>query len=144
LDNELSASESRKMATWLDRDPEAAALYAELQDTARVLKGNELEMKLPESREFYWSKIQRAISQAPVESRPRFFGYPAWMRVFGPAVGLAVLLVAALSLVKLGTAPSSVSYLHETEIPLEETAAISFHSQSAGMSVVWVQSQSGF
>jgi anti-sigma factor RsiW len=141
VDNELSASEARGVAAWLERDPEAGALQAELRDISRVLKDNELQVKLPESREFYWSKIQRAIDQAAVEPKPRPVRYSVWMRLFGPALGLAVLLVAGLSLVKLNTPPTRLSSLHEIDMPLEETAAISFHSQSAGMTVVWVQSQ---
>ena len=143
LDNELSGGELRKVAAWLDQDAEARALYTQLRDVKAIVQGNELEVHLPESRDFYWSKIERSIRQAPVQQAPQRFlsGYPWWVRVFAPALGVAMLLVAAVSLVKLGTAPTTLSYLHEIETPLEDTSAISFHSQAAGMTVVWVQSQ---
>lgn len=141
LDNELSASESREMAAWLDRDAQAAALHAELKEVTLLLKGNELEVKVPETREFYWSQIQRAIDQSATQRQPQARRYPVWMRLFAPALGVAVLLLTALSLVRLNTAPSALSSLQEIDMPLEDTAAISFHSQSAGMTVVWVQSQ---
>lgn len=143
LDNELSGGELRKVAAWLDQDAEARALYAELRDVKSIVQGNELEVALPESREFYWSKIERSIRAQPVQREPQRFlpGYPWWVRIFAPALGVAILLVAALSLVRLGTTPTTVSYLHEIETPLEDTSAISFHSQAAGMTVVWVQSQ---
>jgi anti-sigma factor RsiW len=143
LDNELSGAELRKVAAWLDQDAEARVLYAKLHDVKSIVRGNELEVHLPESRDFYWSKIERAIRQAPVQPAPQSFlsGYPWWVRIFAPALGVAMLLVAGLTLVKLGTAPTTLSYLHEIETPLEDTSAISFHSQAAGMTVVWVQSQ---
>jgi anti-sigma factor RsiW len=143
LDNELSESETREFASWLERDAEARVLQGELNSIKSTLAGNEVEVKLPESREFYWSKIERAIRHGSQPKRgPAFLsGYPWWVRWCAPALGVAVLLVAALSVIKLTTAPTQVSYLHEIETPLEDTGAISFHSQEAGMTVVWVQSQ---
>lgn len=141
FDHELSAKESAEIALWLDRDAEARNLFTELTDLRKVLAAGELECKVPESREFYWSKIQRAIRDSdqpqPVsESAP---GYSWWMRLVAPALGVAVLLMTALSLVKLTNNSSRLTHLHQIETPLEDTSAISFHSQSAGMTVVWVQ-----
>jgi anti-sigma factor RsiW len=141
LDNELGVAESKTVATLLDRDPEARALYTELKGIRTLLEAGEPELKVPETREFYWSKIERSLQpqtvqpsqSAPSMARP-------WWRVFATLAGVTVLLVAALSLLKLSTAPIATSYLHEIETPLEDTSAISFHSQSAGMTVVWVQS----
>jgi anti-sigma factor RsiW len=143
LDNELSDTDARNVAALLDHDPELRALHAELTELKTALAGNELEVKVPESREFYWSKIERAIHQESQKRPAQSFlsGYPWWVRLCAPALGVAMLLVAALALVKLTTGPSRVSYLHEIESPLEDTSAISFHSEAAGMTVVWVQSQ---
>lgn len=141
LDNELSSVESRQMTAWLDQDAAALALYTALRDVKLVLARNELEVTLPESRELYWSRIERAIQLKPGGSRGFLPGYPWWVRFLSPALGSAMLVIAALCLVKLGTGPANVTYLHEIETPLEGTSAISFHSQSAGMTVVWVQNQ---
>jgi negative regulator of sigma E activity len=146
LDNELSGADLREIAAVLERDPEARALYAELEGTRSLLEAGELELKVPESREFYWSKIQREIQRESREAtaRPsRFFlaGYPRWFRILAPTGGAALVLTAALSVVRLTTGPSALSYVHELETPLEDTSVISFHSQSAGMTVVWVQGQ---
>lgn len=144
LDNELSDRETREMAAWLDREPEARALYNELNNIKHLLVNNEPEAKLPESREFYWSKIERTIRQESAKapaSGAATGRFPWWVRVFAPALGVVVLLVSALSVVKFGTGPQTVRYLHEVETPLEETSAISFRSQSAGMTVVWVETQ---
>lgn len=145
FDQELSQEEAREVAAWLERDPEARALFAEFSQISQVLQGNELELKLPESREFYWSKIERQIQRQSGASAPATAALPGWStwwrRVVAPALGVAILLVAALSLVKLSHAPDRQSYLHEIETPLEDTSTISFHSQTAGMTVVWVQSR---
>ena len=143
LDNELAGAELRKMAALLDQDAEAQAVCSDLRETKRMLAGAELARSVPESREFYWSKIERAIATPAAAGASGVFlpGYPWWVRLCAPALGLALVLVAALSLVKLANAPATVSYLHEIETPLEETSTISFHSQAAGMTVVWVQTQ---
>jgi len=142
LDNELSPRQARKVAAWLEEDREAHGLYAELRDLRTTVGGNEIEAKVPDSRDFYWSKIERSIRKNPVEVPSSFLtGYPWWVRYLAPALGATVLLMATLSIVKLSTAPTSMSYLHEIETPLDDTTAISFHSQTAGMTVVWVQSQ---
>jgi anti-sigma factor RsiW len=144
LDNELSGAEARKVAAWLDRDAEGRALSAELSEIKTLLAGNELPKTLPESREFYWSRIERAIRQQEAgqeEPRDSLSGYSWWVRLVAPAMGVVVLLVAGLSLVRLNHRPTQVSYMYEIESPLENTGAISFHSQSAGMTVVWVESR---
>jgi len=143
LDNELSEKESREIATWLSQDAEGRSRAAELTDLKALLTHNELELKLPESREFYWSKIERDIRQNSAQRLPAAgvsrLGW--WWKILTPALGVAVLLIAGIPLLRLSTSPSQVGYLHEIETPLDETSAISFHSQSAGMTVVWVQSR---
>jgi len=64
LDGELPEGEARELATGLAQDQEAAALLAELRQTRDAIAGSEQVRALPESREFYWSKIQRAIERA--------------------------------------------------------------------------------
>jgi anti-sigma factor RsiW len=141
LDDELSPGRSREVAAWLEGDSEARQLAAELTEIRTTLQNNELDFKLSESREFYWSKIERAIRQNSRKARPAasLSRFQWWFRLLAPAMGFSLLLMAAVSLLKLGPAPSAVSYLHEIETPLDDISAISFHSQSAGMTVVWVQ-----
>ena len=59
VDGELSARQARKVEEWLATDAEAQALLRELQATKAALAQNEPQLTLPETREFYWSKIQR-------------------------------------------------------------------------------------
>lgn len=144
LDQELSGSEAREMAALLESDAEAQALAAELKQVIGVVRQNELPVTLPESREFYWSKIERSIRQSEVSaaraSRPAQRSL-RWIRLFVPAGALAVVLMLSLTLIRTANGPQSVSYQHEIETPLEETSAISFHSHSTGVTVVWLQSR---
>src|ERR1700716_3675106 len=72
LDGELPEAEAREAANWLARDREAVALHAELRNTRQALVGFEIGITLPESREFYWSKIQREIErQDQPQTRPQ-------------------------------------------------------------------------
>src|SRR4051794_9925969 len=61
FDGELPESESREVAAWIARDPDATALLKELRNTRQALSTFEPGLKLPESREFFWSKIEREI-----------------------------------------------------------------------------------
>jgi anti-sigma factor RsiW len=96
LDGELPESEARGLVDWLAADPEAAALLAELDSTRGALREFDEQIKLPESRDFYWSKIQRAISREvpagePIQDLPVWF---AKMRRFlMPAGGVALLVI---------------------------------------------------
>src|SRR3954463_15704511 len=90
LDNELSPGEARKLAAMLSSDREAQELYAELRATKEAVRGNEPELKLDDSREFYWSQLQRRIASAEREPAPRTS--PLWVRWFAPLAGTAALL----------------------------------------------------
>lgn len=146
LDGELSAGEAKAVADLLNSDAGAQALYQELRIARSLLSGNELERKLPESREFYWSKIQRQIVH--VESTladgvaapetPRW-----WTRFLAPAgvlAALAIFVVVALRSPEGGRSFLALDDSHEIETPLEETSSFSFRSEAAAMTVVWVDS----
>ncbi len=146
LDDELSAREAKGASELLTRDAEARSLFEELKTTRALLVGNELECKLPQTCDFYWSKIQRDIEREArrlgavnaVESKPAW-----WVRFLLPAgvLGALVVLVA----VALRNKEGLLSRLaqdggHEIDTPLEETSSFSFRSEAAAMTVVWVDS----
>ena len=96
LDGELSDREARKVTDLLASSEEAQKLFAELQCTRTALVENEPEYKLPESREFFWSKIEREIRQsdpAPVESHSGVSIF-AWLQRY--LVPVSVAAVAAV------------------------------------------------
>ena len=135
LDGELPEAEAREMANRLARDPGAAALLTELRETREALRTFEAETRLPESREFYWSKIKREIErQEPSRPAPA----PAvplverLRRFLIPAAGLALLVIAGLLTIQQ---PSQENAPLETA--LADPGAMIYHDYSAGATYVW-------
>jgi anti-sigma factor RsiW len=147
VDGELPADEARQVESLVATDQQAAALAGELRLTRSFLRGNELEAKVPDSPEFYWSQIRRAIERAETADAapgPQVAGISLWTalrRFMVPASGLAlVMLVAALSVKYFG--PTSLEdatpQLVEVENLSEEMGSISYRSQADKMFVVYV------
>jgi hypothetical protein len=138
LDGEVSARESREVEALLAADSQAEALLSELKLTRSALLGNEPEIKLPETREFNWSQIQRRIEAAqPAEAAARLPFWVTWRRYFAPVAGVAI--VAVLGIFSLQNIPEEVNgHLAEVENLSEHSSSMSFRSQSENMFVVWV------
>ena len=146
LDGELSSGEAKAIAGMLGRDVCAQGLYQELRIAQSLLPGNELERMLPESREFYWSKIQRQIDRVestqadglPEEAASRW--WPRFLAPAGLLAALAVFVAVVLRSPEGGGTFLALDDSHEIETPLEETSSFSFRSEAAAMTVVWVDS----
>lgn len=139
LDGELSGREAQAVASLIEIDAEARALFAELQQTRSVLRANEPEFRLPESREFFWSKIEREIERlepAPVASRG--IAWLGFLRrhiaaVTGASIAACLMVFMALQLNWV-----SPALFEEIENPLEDTGSFSFRSESQKMTLVWI------
>jgi anti-sigma factor RsiW len=139
LDGELSEKEAREMASWLARDAEATALGGELRNTRKALKDSEPNIRVPESREFYWSKIQREIErQEPAlapERRASVFGI--LRRLLVPTATVAVILAVGLlagrqaGLIGPLTGP-------ESEMTVADSGAFTYEDYANGTTLVWV------
>jgi len=141
LDGELSSGEARDVAAAINSDPEAQALVRELKTTAAVLRENEPQMAVPESREFYWSKIERAIERCePEPARPMLALWYSLRRVIAPVAGVALVLFLGIASFKFqgGSSDTSSAYLAEVESLSEHVSSFSFRSQSQNMFVVWL------
>ena len=140
VDGELSESEARRVAQVLEGDADARALVAELRNSKAMLSGNEPEVTLPESREFYWGKIQRQIEcleREPVAAGPRWLAVLAgWRRFVAPLAGVAVITFLGMVAVRFYN-PEPVDYLAEIENLSEESTAYSF--RAGNMFVVWTR-----
>lgn len=159
LDNELTPGEARQIASLLSTDPLARDLYQELKDTKAIVCQNEPVPALPESRDFYWSKIQREIaraSQEPARSAPSSW----WTRLLAPMAGAVALFAVLLSISgsrptegpvtltskPLQSAESTVSAApsapsHRGEVVAPGMSAITFRSEADGTTVVWISSK---
>jgi anti-sigma factor RsiW len=131
LDGELTGHEAREFSDWLARDGEATKLATELRQTGEALKGFEESIKLPESREFYWSKIQREIARG---EGPANRVQTPWLtrlqRFLVPAAAVAVLGVAGLLAMPRSAAPF--------ETYLADAGTFTYHDYSAATTLVWL------
>src|SRR4029077_2677507 len=109
LDGELSEREAAEVKDWLARDREAQLLLAELQNTGAALAGQEEGIKLPESREFFWSKISRDIERQERAAARTAAGRPWLLRLMVPVGSLAAVALVAFWLA--GQSPSEAQGL---------------------------------
>lgn len=134
LDGELSEREAREVANWLARDPEAAALHAELRNTRHALAGFEAGIRLPESREFFWSKIERDILRAePAEPAAVPVSiFTLLQRTFIPAAALAALVIAVMIVLNHPPKPADL------ETSGADAGALTYRDYDSGTTLVWL------
>jgi hypothetical protein len=135
LDGELSESEAKEVAKWLAQDQEAMLLDSELKNTRQALAAGEKLLQLPESREFYWSKIQREISRleaaAPVREKESLA--MRWRRLLVPISAAAVLGIVILTAI----GPIE-NFGPESEVASEDSSGLVYRDDSTGTTLVWL------
>jgi len=137
LDNELGPEEAREVANLLARDQDAVALLNTLRATRQALAGFEKGVRIPESREFYWSKIRRQIDALEAQ-RPVDKPIP-WIlrlrRVLVPASAVALLVVSGV-IVSRNASLSGSAAVGETA--LQDSRAFTYRDYNAGATLVWL------
>jgi anti-sigma factor RsiW len=137
LDGELPEKDTREVASWLARDADATALHTELRNTRQALKGFEPELKVPESREFYWSKIKREIERsAPAPAPERISLFTSLRRFLLPLGAVAVFALAAV--ITLHQFGGSAAHPVQVNAILADAGAFTYRDESQGMTVVWL------
>ena len=136
LDGELPEGEAREVVSLIARDEEAKALHAELKNTRRAVKDSEANVRLPESREFFWSKIAREIErlEPTPESKPSVSLFDHLRRLLVPMSAAAVILIAGL----IAFRPAGPGHSTEEEMAMADSGAFTYHDYSAGMTLVWL------
>lgn len=135
LDGELPEQDAAAVAGQISRDPEAAALVDELRCTSRVLRGAEEARTLPESRDFFWSKIEREIrrQEEPTPDRVREVSFSALLRrLLMPITAVALLVMIGL----VATRDTSQPWLTETQT--KDAGTFTYHDFSSGATLVWL------
>src|SRR6266478_9578002 len=136
LDGELPDGEAAEARELIARDREAQALVAELENTNAALAGHEAEVKLPEAREFYWSKIQREIArqEAPVAVPEPVVSWMDWAkRRWLPVSGIAATACAVVLLMVLsGNSPAQLA---EAELRSDDMGAYTYSDQQEKMTI---------
>ncbi len=139
VDGEMPEADAKAVAQWLERDAQAAALVAELRQTNGALAAFEAEVRLPETREFFWSKIERDIQLAEVASvEPARVPLHVRLRRFlVPMTGVALIAFAGLMMTRqegITLFPNSAA----TETALSDSEAFTYRDYSAGTTLVWL------
>lgn len=161
VDGQLPPDEARELAARVERDPALRALADNLRSFSRLLKDHEPVRGVPDSREFYWSRIRQGIERAGAAAAPapeseRAGG--AWLRWLAwmvPAAGAALALVAFLSQPspqEREARPVAVAEAVEgpraadrggpgnleVESPSDQLTTLTFYSAQDAMTVVWL------
>jgi anti-sigma factor RsiW len=139
LDGELPAKERGEIEALMARDAEARALFAELENTTNALTDHEAGCRLPESREFFWSKIDHQIEREgqPAASEPGKVSWFAWLqRRLLPVSGAALLacLIGTFALHSMG----SGGELGEMDMASDDMGSYTYRDQAQGVTMVWL------
>jgi anti-sigma factor RsiW len=150
LDGELPESEAREILAWTQRDSAAAALLAELRNTRAAMAKSEPHLSLPESREFFWSKIEREIQRLEPQatSAPKVSIFTTLRRLLLPAATVSVLLIAGM-IAHFNFPNNSPKAVVETvadddtpsvETTLANSDVTTYRDASEGTTLVWFSS----
>ena len=139
LDGELPENEARSVASWLARDADATALMGELRNTRKTLADFEPRLTVPETREFYWSKIERQIQRLervppPTESVPMWSIIRRWLAPVGAAAALAVIAVV----MGLHLEQSALPGHAEVVMAVADPGTFTYHDYANGTTLVWL------
>jgi anti-sigma factor RsiW len=137
LDGELSEHETREVEAALADDADARALLTELRNTAGALANFGADLKLPESREFFWSKIQREIQRQGIAASGHPTPVPLWRRFLIPAGAFAALVLVGLIGLKSFGPPNNAGSV-AVETVLTDSGAMTYRDEAEGMTVVWL------
>jgi anti-sigma factor RsiW len=146
LDGELPEREAREILAWTQRDREAAALLAELKNTRQALVKSEPHLSVPESREFFWSKIEREIQRLEPQATaaPRVSIFATLRRLLLPASAVAALVIAGLfahfNVPKVVIESVADADTSSVETTLANSDATTYRDASEGTTLVWFSS----
>ena len=136
LDGELPEKKARDIAALIARDAEARDLLAELRNTRQVLAGFEPDRKVTESREFYWSRIERAIRSVEPEGAALPSGsiFGLVRRFLIPAGAVAALALCVMFAVSQSGSSGPLA----SETALSQSNAFTYHDDANGTTLVWL------
>lgn len=139
LDGELPSSEAKAVEALIAGNAAARDLLMELTHTRAALKAHEVELKLPETREFYWSKIQRQIArqEQPPVGAPQVSPLLWLRRLLAPAGALAAVLLGVLVVHnQTGLSHARGGAVMETDLP--DAESFTYRDYSSGTTLVWL------
>jgi len=155
VDGELADAHAQRVARAIEQDPEARRLAENLRAFGRTLRDHEPVRPVPETRDFYWSRIRQGIEQAertaergPSRPAPAPAFHPlrwlAWLLPAGAAALAAVFLIHPADPFGQQLSPhlpatgSTPLVNHEVETPSTEISSLTFYAAEQGMTIVWL------
>jgi predicted anti-sigma-YlaC factor YlaD len=126
--------------------PVCAAEYRHQQHVRRMLQANPPAAAMNDSPEFFWSKVKTEIQRRGEERfeapMPRL-AFPDWLQQhqFAVATAAASLIVVVGILWFVGSfhgTPVDFAKVEQLRTTIPNTAATTFDSEDAGVTVIWV------
>jgi len=140
LDGELPSGESKALAELLANDSKAQGLLAELTHTRDAIAAHEAEIKVPATREFYWSGIRREIERrerVPGAKAQEVSIFAMLRRMLVPASGIAAVLLAVMLAGHQFYSPGG-AFQAEAETTFEDSGAYTYRDYASGTTLVWM------
>jgi anti-sigma factor RsiW len=135
VDGELPAADAEQMRRLACADPAAARLAAELQSIKTAFAGDGQTVAVPETREFYWSKIERQIQREGADRRaPGPWWAERLRRWLAPLAGTAAL--AAVLVVGLYQFKPQEEAFNQVAGTMDAMQPRTFHDGPSGISFV--------
>ena len=143
LDGELPESDAREVLAWTQRDADAAALLTELRNTRAAIAKSELHLSVPETREFYWSKIEREIQKLEPVEKEIAAPIISWRRLLWPLGAAAICFVVVMMEIPRVNIVQPVAVVSpDTDETVVETDqansdATTYRDEADGTTLVW-------
>ena len=142
VDGELTGREAEDLRARIETDDGLRKLHARLTAVRGLMAGAELPRTLPESGDFHWSQISKAIERE--ERQTKRLARPAssakrLLRWVLPLAGIACLvLVLSLQQTTMPDLDILLGSDHELELSIEDLDVMTFNTGDDTMSVVWL------
>ena len=141
VDGELTEFEAGKLRDRIKNDVRLQVLHERLMQMKDLISKHEMPRVLPESSDFYWSKISQKIEVggSAAQSSAQSLGMKWVFRRLAPLLGIAsVALLITLQGPNLPDLGIVLDHNHELELLADEIDVMTFNSADDSMSVVWI------
>jgi len=138
LDGELDPGRKAAIATLCQQDPETRSLYDALKSLRETVRENEPEHRLTDSREFYWSQVQRRIAAEERKNAQPVDPQFAWSRLIRWLVPVGGLAAVALGFTLSEQPIPVVSTFASFASAPQAVTSVEYRSDIDGVTVHWI------
>lgn len=133
VDGELPEGRRKILTAQLASDEVALGLHRELVSVRSAIRGNEPEFRVGDTREFYWSQIERKIqSVQPASTVKQTSAAPQTLvwRWLAPMMGISAVIAVVAFLPMMATS--------HTRTAVAEATTVTFSSEADGITIHWI------